>query len=62
MGVRIQHEVAHARRKPRVDRLLQTEVVERGAYRLRANDGDRLHLAGRQDGRRFTIRDDFVLD
>ena len=38
----IEHQVGHARREPRVDRLLQAEFVERAANRLGADHGDRL--------------------
>ena len=59
VGVGIQHQIGHARREPRVDRLLQAQFVERAANRLGADDGDRLVLAaGRQDRGRFAGGDD----
>ncbi len=54
MGVRIEDDLGHARRGPRVDRLAQAKVVERRADRLGSDHLDRSRRLGRQDGGSFS--------
>jgi hypothetical protein len=42
MGIRVEHQLGHAGRGAGVDRLLQAELVERGADGLRTDDRDGL--------------------
>ena len=58
--MRPEDKVRQPRSESRVDRLLQTGVVERVANRLRADHSHRLRLAARaQHGGGFVGRNDF---